>query len=266
MELLGYLASLFIGISLGLVGAGGSILTVPVMVYLFGVPVMMASSYSLFIVGITSSLGALYQKKRGSVNGKVAALFCAVSLTEVFLIRNFVLPQIPAQLFLLDGVAVTFSFVSMAVFSLLMVAAALAMMKKVPSGSGSPNGRRTKEVFLAAILVGLVTGFLGAGGGFIVIPALVLLLRLPMKEAIGTSLLIIAINSLIGFGLDLQHVTIEWHLLCLVTVLAAVGIFVGMLVGRKISTCQLKISFGWFVLLVGITILINEVSGFMRGI
>jgi uncharacterized membrane protein YfcA len=264
MAILGYIASFFIGVSLGLLGAGGSILTVPVMVYLFHVPVLEATSYSLFIVGVTSLLGACYQYKQENVQGKVAMLFGMVSLLVVSLIRKIVLPNIPSTLFVISGVNVTFSIISMLLFAIVMMLAAYAMIRRRKlEDEKRPSDRCTIRLVLCGVLVGSVTGFLGAGGGFFLIPSLVLLLGLPMKKAIGTSLLIIAINSIVGFSMDLQHVTIDWLLLGGVTLIAATGIYFGFMAGRKIPVAKLKVVFGWFVLLIGIMILVKELSSFL---
>ena len=263
MEIIGYIVSLFIGVSLGLIGAGGSILTVPVMVYLFHVPVLEATSYSLFIVGSTSLLGAYYQYKQDQVNGKVAIFFGLVSMSVVSLIRNYVLPKIPDVLGRLHGVAITTSFVSMLMFSILMTVAAWAMIRKKQSGEVTAQPKRMSiRLLWCGIMVGLLTGFLGAGGGFVLIPSLVLFLGLSMKNAVGTSFLIIALNSLLGFSMDLHHMVIQWKLLGFVSLFAAGGILLGIVMSRKISAAQLKVSFGWFVLAVAVLILVKELGGF----
>ena len=267
MEILGYIASLFVGISLGLIGAGGSILTVPVMVYLFHVPVLMATSYSLFIVGVTSMLGAGFHFKQDNVNARVVGIFCLASLTVVSLVRNYVIPALPSRLFELKGVPVTTSLVSMLLFSLLMMAAGLPMIRRRLSGEGLLTSERSLlRLWICGIVVGLVTGFLGAGGGFILIPSLVLLLGLPMKKAIGTSLLIIALNSLAGFALDLHHMEIRWNLLVFVTLIATAGILIGMVAGSRVSGEKLRFSFGWLVMTLGIVILLKELTAFLNKI
>lgn len=267
MVILGYIASLLIGVSLGLVGAGGSILTMPVMVYLFHVPVLIATSYSLFIVGMTSAMGTYYQARQDNVNVKIATLFSLVSLTIVFLIRHYILPVIPHQLFKMYGVPVTLSLVSMLLFAILMVTAAIAMVRqKQAAKPQSPSCRSNLRLFFCGIMVGLITGFLGAGGGFILIPSLVLLLRLPMKSAIGTSLLIIALNSLFGFAVDLEHLVLNWKLLGFVTLFAIGGVFLGMILGKRIAAGKLKVTFGWMLMAVGTVILVKEMSAFLTKI
>ena len=261
MELLGYLASLLIGISLGLIGGGGSILTVPVMVYLFGLQPLLATSYSLFIVGSTSLFGAVNNLRRGLVNVKAALLFGASSIATVFLTRKFLVPAIPKNIFTIGNVTVTESLLTMVLFAVLMLVASISMIrnKRVKAEPEEHHEYvRFGKLVLYGISIGLVTGLLGAGGGFLLIPALVLLLKLPMKQAIGTSLMIIALNSLIGFTGDLGHFSIDWAFLARITAIAVTGIFIGGAVGKKIQGDKLKKGFGWFVLVMGIYILLKE--------
>jgi len=265
MEMLGYIVCLLVGLSLGLIGAGGGILTVPVMVYLFHIPVLLSTTYSLFIVGAASLVGAWYQYRRDHVNLRIAVIFCLLSMSVVFVIRHYLLPRIPGDLFVVSGVTVTMSFLCMVMFSMLMILVALAMiLKKQPGTAGAEKGRSNLHILWCAILVGLLTGFLGAGGGFILIPSLVLFLGLSMKDAVGTSLLIIAMNSLTGFTMDLNHVTIQWPLLAGITLIAAGGLFLGTIISKRISAEQLKLFFGWFVLAVAVGILIKELTTYTR--
>ena len=234
MEIVGYIASLLIGVSLGLIGAGGSILTLPVMVYLFDVPVLQATSYSLFIVGITSLLGSCYQYKQNNIDGRAVLLLSLVSLVVVAITRNYVMPKVPLQ-FPVFGIMMPSSLISMVLFSILMIAAANAMIRRSDSAEAiQATGKVIPRLLLCGVGIGLVTGLLGAGGGFILIPSLVLLLGLPMQKAIGTSLLIIAMNSLGGFMLDVNHLPIEWKLLAYVTVIASCGIFLGIMISKKL--------------------------------
>ncbi len=263
MEVIGYIASLLIGISLGLIGGGGSILTVPVMVYLFGLQPLLATSYSLFVVGSTSLIGALNNLRKGMVNVKAALLFGASSIVTVFLTRKFLVPAIPKQIATIGGFTITESLLTMILFALLMLLASISMIrsskgKPVAGENESMDSIRFGKLVAYGIAIGLVTGFLGAGGGFLLIPALVFLLRLPMKKAIGTSLMIIALNSLIGFTGDLGHFTIDWIFLAKVSAIAIAGIFIGGAMGKKIPGNKLRKGFGWFVLVMGIYIIIKE--------
>ena len=250
----GYIASLFIGVSLGLLGGGGSILTVPVLVYLFGIDVIHSTSYSLFIVGLTSLAGAIAQYRKGLVRVKIALLFAFSSVVTVFLTRKLVMPMIPERLFSIGSHPITHGMITMLLFALLMIVAGLAMIRgrKVTAMGGMQPFRMT----LYAVGVGLVTGMLGAGGGFLLIPTLVLFANLPMKEAVGTSLLIIALNSLIGFSGDIGRLPIDWRLLLQITIIAAVGILLGGVLSKKMQGEKLKRLFGYLVLLMGSTIFI----------
>ena len=263
MQILGYFASLLIGISLGMIGGGGSILTVPVLVYMFGISPVLSTSYSLFVVGSTSLVGAFNNYRKGFVNIKTALLFGLSSITTVFLTRKFLIPHIPQTLGSIGNFKITQSLVIMVLFAILMVAASLSMIKSKKEETNNITVENKKinlpKLLSYGIAIGLATGFLGAGGGFLLIPTLVLLVKLPMKEAIGTSLFIIALNSLIGFTGDLGHFTIDWFFLFKITCIAIAGIFIGGFISKKISGDKLKKGFGWFVLVMGIYIIVKEV-------
>lgn len=260
--ILGYAASVLIGVSLGLIGGGGSILTVPVLVYLFGVSPSLATSYSLFIVGATSLIGAWRNYRNRQVHLPTALLFGASSIVTVLLTRRYLLPAIPDPLFTTGSFSVSKNMATMLLFAILMIMASLSMIRPGSRGGSpeQPSGRSAYlRLLLYGMLIGLVTGLLGAGGGFLLIPALVLLVRLPVKTAIGTSLLIIALNSLIGFSGDLGRYAIDWKLLLSVAALAITGILLGTAMGKKIDGARLKKGFGWFVLAMGAYIILKEV-------
>lgn len=261
MEIVGYIASLIIGISLGLIGGGGSILTVPVLVYLFRVQPVIATAYSLFIVGSTSLVGSFPKYKAGEINLKTALIFGIPSIAAVFATRAFIVPAIPAELFTVGSLVVTKSLLMMILFAVLMVFASVSMIrdKKKPVAEANVEQKFNYPlILLEGLVVGTLTGLVGAGGGFLIIPALVLLSKLPMKQAVGTSLLIIAAKSLIGFTGDLGKHEMDWTLLLSVTGLAIVGIFIGNKMSKKVSADSLKKGFGWFVLVMGIYIIIKE--------
>ncbi len=260
---MGYIAALFIGISLGLIGGGGSILTVPVLVYLFGINSVLSTSYSLFVVGSTSLVGAFNNYSKGLVRIKTALLFGLSSITTVFLTRKFLIPLIPEHIATIGGFNITEPIVTMVLFAILMMVASLSMIKSRQNKTNETVADNKKvdlpKLLLYGVAIGIATGLLGAGGGFLLIPTLVLLVKLPMKEAVGTSLLIIALNSLIGFTGDLGHFTMNWFFLFKVTAVAIAGTFVGSLISKKIAGDKLKKGFGWFVLIMGIYILVKEI-------
>lgn len=261
MELIGYLASVIIGISLGLIGGGGSILTVPVLVYLFHTEPVLATSYSLFIVGTTSLVGAIPKYRQNLVSIKTALIFGIPSIAAVFFTRKFLVPLIPVHLFRLGNFEITKGVFIMVVFALLMIAASYSMIRNGIKEKEEPAPQRFNYpmILLEGTVVGILTGLVGAGGGFLIIPALVLFSKLPMKMAVGTSLLIIAAKSLIGFTGDLSHYSLNWKLLLIVTAAAIAGIFLGNAINKKIQGEKLKKGFGWFVLIMGIYIIIKEI-------
>lgn len=263
MAIVGYFASALIGVSLGLIGGGGSILTVPVLVYLFGVDPVLATAYSLFIVGSTSLVGTLPKYREDLVNLKTAVIFGIPSIVAVYATRAFLVPIIPDPVFAVGGFVVSKAMLMMGLFAVLMVFASISMIrdKKGATASDAPAAPQTFNypmILLEGAVVGVLTGLVGAGGGFLIIPALVLFSKLPMKQAVGTSLLIIAAKSLFGFMGDLSHYHLDWFLLGSVTALAIAGIFIGNRLSRNVDGNKLKKAFGWFVLVMGIYILVRE--------
>jgi uncharacterized protein len=265
MEFIGYFAAILIGVSLGLIGGGGSILTVPVLVYLFDVEPVVATAYSLFIVGATSLVGVYPKWKTGSVNLKTALIFGIPSIIAVYATRAWLVPMIPQTIGTIGTLVVTKSLLMMLLFAILMVAASISMISDKGINCDEeaeivPQSFNYPMILLEGAVVGTLTGLVGAGGGFLIIPALVLLTKLPMKEAVGTSLLIIGMKSLIGFTGDLGHYAMNWQLLLSITSLAVIGILVGNALGKNISGAKLKRGFGWFVLVMGIYIIAKELS------
>jgi uncharacterized membrane protein YfcA len=261
MEIIGYIASIFIGIALGLIGGGGSILTVPVLFYLFGLDTVTATAYSLFIVGLTSAVGTVSYFKKGLVNIKTAIVFGIPSIIAVFLTRAYLVPAIPKQVFSIGDFVVTKGILMMLVFAVMMIAASYSMIKKDKKQPNENEGEQKFNypiILVEGTIVGILTGLVGAGGGFLIIPALVILSKLPMKEAIGTSLVIIAAKSLIGFFGEGSETVIDWSLLTKVSAFAIVGIIIGTMLSKKIDGAKLKPAFGWFVLVMGIYIIVKE--------
>jgi uncharacterized protein len=261
ITIIGFAAAILIGVSLGLIGGGGSILTVPVLVYILDVDPVLATAYSLFVVGSTSLVGAGTFMKKGLVNYKTAIVFAIPSFIAVFLTRKFLVPWLPDPLFTLGETAITKNVGIMVFFALIMLAASISMItgKKCKD---CPENEEVKfnypMIALEGSIVGVITGIVGAGGGFLIIPALVLLARLPMKMAVGTSLLIIAAKSLIGFLGDVSTQTIDWNMLLIFTGLSIIGIFIGSALSKNINEKILKTGFGWFVLVMGIYIISKE--------
>ncbi len=265
MTTLGFILFLCIGIILGLIGGGGSILGVPVLVYIMGYGADEATTYSLFIVGLTSLIGAIAYLRKGEISVEAMLRFSIASLITVFCVRKFVMPNIPAN-FQLLGFDMSKHILIMVIFAILILASSYNMIKKRKTDrinqlkwdefSKSPLG--LPFVILLGIVVGFITGFVGAGGGFIIVPVLIFFLRLSFKKAIGTSLCIIAINSLIGFTGNIGHQEIDWMFLISISAICGLGILLGSLLSNYFSSQKLKPAFGWFTLCVGIIVLIKE--------
>jgi uncharacterized membrane protein YfcA len=258
MIIAGYLAALLIGLLLGMIGGGGSILTIPVLVYLFRLAPAEATGYSLFIVGISCLAGAYKYFRRGQIRVLTGFYFGVPSILTVLLVRKYILPAIPEIIYSSDTWVLNRSLLIMLVFAILMIVAAIQMLRNELHEETLMASHPVPVIktIWRGIEVGLLTGLLGAGGGFIILPVLIFSFRLPMKEAVGTSLLIIAMNTLIGFLGDLsQGQQYHWQLLLTITLLSVVGTFAGRKWGEAFSGKQLKLYFGWFVLLMGITII-----------
>jgi uncharacterized protein len=262
MEIIGFVGALLMGLSLGLIGGGGSILTVPILVYLFHVDPVLATAYSLFIVGFTSLLGSTSHIKQGNIHWRTALVFGIPSIISVYLTRQFIVPLIPQEIFSFNGFMVTKPILMLLVFAVLMVVASYSMIRPSKNDMTNSDGEIDYQyllILLEGLGVGMITGFVGAGGGFLIIPALVLLAKLPMKKAVGTSLVIIGFKSLIGFIGDVNgNSVIDWKFLAIFTSIAAVGIFLGSHFSKKVKDEKLKPAFGYFVLVMGIYIILKE--------
>ena len=261
MEFIGYAAAVFMGLSLGLIGGGGSILTVPILVYLFRLDPVESTAYSLFVVGLTSFVGSFSHFKNGNVHLKTALIFGIPSILSVFLMRKLILPLIPDPIFTANSFHLSKSLAILILFALLMLLASLSMIRK-PKIEQTIEYRETQNyylLFFQGLLVGGITGSIGAGGGFLIIPALVLFGGLSMRMAIGTSLVIITLNSLIGFTSDLgSNVSFDYNFLIIFSAFAMLGIIAGSFLSKFIANERLKPIFGWFVMGMGVYILTKE--------
>lgn len=260
MEVTGYIMALIIGVSLGLIGGGGSILAVPVLAYLFSLDEKVATAYSLFIVGAAALVGGLRQHKSGNVDWRTALVFGIPAVIGVWIVRHYVVPALPDVLFTMGTFEFTRRMGMFGLFAFLMILAAYSMLsnKERTGGTGEVN-YNYPLIILEGLVVGGITGFVGAGGGFLIIPALVFLANLEIKKAIGTSLIIIAFKSLLGFLLgDAFAMDIAWNFLLIFTGIAIAGIFLGVYVGNFINGKKLKKGFGYFIIVMAIFIFTME--------
>ncbi len=262
IEVLGYVGALLIGLVLGLIGGGGSILTVPILVYALTLNPVLATAYSLFVVGATSLVGAIKNIMKGMVDFKTAIIFAIPAFIAVYLTRAYLIPAIPEELFYVGDFMVTKNLAIMLFFAIIMLLASISMIwsKRKETDENTIVTYNYPLIIIEGVVVGVITGIVGAGGGFLIIPALVLLAKLPMKKAVATSLFIIAIKSLIGFLGDVQNLDIDWKFLLSFTAISILGIFIGMWLNKFIDGKKLKKVFGWFVLVMGVYIIYKELA------
>ncbi len=258
--MIGYVLAVFVGMTLGMLGSGGSILSVPILVYVMSIEPTLATAYSLFIIGTTSLVGGIHKAQQKLVDFNKVILFGIPAVISVFLTRKIIVPRIPDIIFSNENFTLTKSILIMIVFAVVMVLASVRMIKpfkeKVILEKEKLNYYR---VILMGILIGLLSGFVGAGGGFLIVPTLLLFAKTPMKMAVGTSLFIVSSQSLIGFTGDIMgDQVIDWKLLLFFTLASIMGILIGNSISKKIREQQLKTGFGWFVLAMGIYIVLRE--------
>jgi uncharacterized protein len=259
-NILGVIGALVIGVVLGITGGGGSILTVPILVYLLGVMPITATAYSLFIVGITALFGTFRNIMKGTIDFRVAFVFSIPAFIAVYLTRNLIIPSIPTIIFAVQNFVLTKDLAIMIFFAFIMFFSAISMIR-------TRKNIAVKQVsefnfFIITIegfVIGMLTGLVGAGGGFLIIPALVLFANLPMKKAVATSLMIISIKSLIGFLGDIGNIEIDWEFLLMFSILSIIGIIIGIYLNNFIESKKIKKAFGWFLLVMAIYIIIKEI-------
>ncbi|MEK9726790.1 MAG: sulfite exporter TauE/SafE family protein [Candidatus Margulisiibacteriota bacterium] len=252
---MGFVAAVFMGMVLGAIGGGGSILTVPILVYLFSIPATLATAYSLFVVGVTSLVSAI--QYRHELNYKLALLFAIPSTFGVLMSRRYILQPMPASIEVFNYTILKDDLV-MLVFSILILIISVFMFTAKETTKNRVKDRSLKSaliIIIEGILVGGVTGFVGAGGGFMIVPALTLL-GVSIREAIATSLLIISVKSLIGFLSDIaMNIEMDFVFLLSFSLITMIGAIFGAYLNRYISKNQLRKIFAYFILIMGIFIL-----------
>ncbi|WP_417199965.1 sulfite exporter TauE/SafE family protein [Bizionia sp.] len=260
LEIFGYISALLIGVVLGLIGGGGSILAVPALAYLFLVNEKVATAYSLFVVGVSALVGGLKQHKIGLVDWRTAFVFGIPAIIGISIVRHFVIPALPEVMFTIGNFEFTRRMVMFGMFSILMIPAALSMLRDVKlKPENTQVSYNYPLIIIEGLLIGAITGMIGAGGGFLIIPALVLLANVDIKVAVATSLIIIAMNALSGFFLgDALTMTIDWKFLLSFTAISLIGIFIGSYLGNFIDGKKLKKGFGYFVFAMAIFIFYME--------
>lgn len=259
-----YLSALIVGFVMGLLGGGGSILTIPIFVYMFGIAPVLATAYSLFVVGSAATVGTVKNFQHKTIHLPTGLLFGIPSFVGTYITRRYILPSLPETLLTLGDFNLSKDLFIMLLFATMMLMASISMIRNKTKEDVSQVIDKSHSIFtmVLGLIIGLLTGFVGAGGGFIIVPALIFLTRLPVKIAIGTSLFIIMMKSFIGFLGDLQTTSMDWQFLTVFSILAVVGIMIGVQVAKRTTAKNLKAIFGWFILIVGIYVIFKELSGF----
>jgi len=262
-QIIGYVYAVFVGMTLGMLGSGGSILSVPILVYVMSIEPTLATAYSLFIIGTTSLVGGLHKAQQKLVDFHKVILFGIPAVISVFVTRKILVPRIPDIVFSTDNFTLTKSVLIMIVFAVVMVIASIRMIKPFKEKIINDDEKLDYyKIALPGIFIGLISGFVGAGGGFLIVPTLLVFGKTPIKMAIGTSLFIVSSQSLIGFTGDImENRIIDWKLLLLFTLASIIGIFIGNFISKKTEDKKLKTGFGWLVLAMGIYIIIRELFG-----
>lgn len=264
LEILGFIGAFIVGLILGLMGSGGSILSVPILVYLFGLNPVTATAYSLFIVGTTSLIGSIKNLKNKLIDYNTTFLFSVSAVISVYITRRYLINLIPETVINTNLIMISKDQLIMLLFSLLMIAAGILMINKTPKTIVRIKQTKTIApnkllIFSEGSLIGFLTGLIGAGGGFIIIPILVILSNLRMKNAVATSLAIISLKSLIGFLGDIQVLEIDWNFLLLFTFISVLGIFIGQKFSENVPDNTLKINFGTFIIAIAFLIIFVEI-------
>ena len=265
MEIIGYLGAIVVGVLVALVGAGGSILTVPILVYLLHVAPVAATGYSLLIIGITSLISTFGYMYRKMINYRIVVLFGIPSVIAVYLTRRFLVPMVPNEIYEQGSLLITKDSFLMLLLGVLIMLSAFSMIsvKKNYQPNISPQKvssfQYSRMILIEGVIIGTLTGFVGTGGGFMIIPALVILCQVPIKTAVGSALLIAAFKSGIGFLGEIgNNPSIDYELIGVFTGLALIGIAIGSFLSQKVSGYRLRNAFGYFILVIAIFILVRE--------
>lgn len=262
MEMFGFLLWILIGLLFGLMGAGGSVLTLPILVYLFRIDVSTAALYSLFIVGSTSILSALVYIRRGLFDIKSAVDFGVPSIIAVVITKIGIDPILPDVFFTVAGVEITKEMFLMCLLSAVMFTSSARMIRtktdRDDTDKDDKSVRNPLMLRINGLIVGVLSGLVGVGGGFLIIPALIFFCKLDIKQAIGTSLTIIAIQCIFGFLSGYRSYNIDWSLIVPISLVAIFGALLGLVLSTKIEAGNLKRGFGWFIGLTAVCIIVQE--------
>jgi uncharacterized membrane protein YfcA len=258
LHVAGYCLSIFIGFSLGLIGGGGSILTIPVLVFFFNIDPELATTYSLFIVGLTAISGSIPHYRMHDIDYKMVFLFGIPSVIVLFIMRRWLLALIPVTILHVGTLVLTKSLFILIVFTVMMLIAGWSMIRKKNSHASPKEKQSFTRLITEGGITGAITGFIGIGGGFIIVPSLVLFAGLPMKKAIGTSLIIITVNCIVGILGNLEAAaSLDYFFLSTFAAFAIIGILAGTWTIQFIPDKKLTPIFGWIILAMSVVVFIR---------
>lgn len=261
--IIGYILAIIIGLSMGIMGSGGSIMTLPIFVYLFHIDPSHALVYSLFTIGVTALLGSINHIKNKQIDYRSTFLFIIPSLLFIYLTKQLILPYIPTT-FHFGKTDINSSQIIMFLFAFVILSSSYAMIN-MNHESFSKNKLSYFKIMLTGAFIGLLTSLFGAGGGFIIVPALVVLLGNSIHQATSTSLFIIAINSIFGFLTNYIHFyDVNWTTLIIFTVITLIGLIIGIQIKPKLNSQKMKISFGYILGIIGFSIATIEMMHFIN--
>jgi len=262
--ILGYIGAFLTGFVLALLGGGGALFSIPVLVYFFHIPASVATGYSLFLVGITATYGAIQNIRKQLIDYNAILHYGVPSTITVYCMRRFVMPALPNVLLTIGGFTLDKNHFILFLLVLVMFIAGYKMItaKETTEQTDKGSGIESLKLSLYAIVVGSFLGIVGAGGGFLMIPALVLFAHIPMRKAIGTSLVLVAANSFIGFLGDIHSNAHQMNVvfLLLFSGFSIAGVIAGNYMHRFVKSNQMKKYFGWFIVLVAVLMLVKELS------
>lgn len=257
MVILGYACALLIGILIGALGSGGSLLAVPTFLYLFGLNAIESTTYSLFVVGVAASFAVYKHQRDGNIAFRASLPFAISALLTTYITRRFLLPAMPDLLYEGTSFTLTKDTLIVLTFSMVMILSSLSVLRGVKEQKSVGQYQNLRLTWMG-LLVGLLSGFVGAGGGFLIVPALIVGLRLPIKKAIATSVWLVLLNSSFGFLGSVASVDVDWVFLGGFSLVSIVGLLLGLYVQKYIADQKLKKIFAVFVLTMGVIILFNQ--------
>ncbi len=264
MEILGYGLAVVIGLVMGLMGGGGAILAVMVFLYIFQIPdIDLVTAYSIMMIGLGATVATIRHAQKGNIAFKMGLIFAIPVILGTYFARIYLINLIPDPIFSIGTLDISKRLFILSILCILLLYASVRMIRSANQKQDSVESKVADtpyvKVILLGLAIGLLSGLVGAGGGFLIIPVLVMFLHFPIKKAIGTTLLILAMKSFIGFIGDMQAGRdIDWAFLGIFGTLVVIGVLIGVVLSSRVPSQKLRPAFGWFILSMASLILVKE--------